>query len=108
MTLGGEAHAIHPLGGFAPAAAAAGCEGDPRFCNLPVPNYPAPYATPHPTVPTHLTYGPFMPHNSLPNYRGTYLIPSANGGPGGTQVNWRPQTGLNALRRIHHAFEWAR
>ena len=83
-------------------------ERDPTFCKLPVPGYPAPFATPRPTVPTHLTYGPFMLHNSLPNYRGTYLIPQANGGPGGTQVHWRSQTGINALKRVHKAFEWAR
>lgn len=100
-----EAHAIHPLGGFAPPCAT---EADPQFCNLPVPAYPVPYATPHPTVPTYLTYGPFMPHNSLPNYRGTYLIPNANGAPGGTQVNWRSRKGLDALKRVHKAFEWAR
>lgn len=134
--IGSEAFAIHGCGcaacgsaksdhnGSAGAAAAeftcsdddAACgvaapvvtERDPAFCNLPVPSYPAPHSTPRPTVPTQLTYGPFMPHNSLPNYRGTYLIPQANGGPGGTQVHWRSQKGINALKRVHKAFEWAR
>ncbi|MEM7316491.1 MAG: hypothetical protein AAF497_25430, partial [Planctomycetota bacterium] len=46
--------------------------GNPAFCGTQPPAYPVPFATPRPTVPTHLTYAPLYPHHSLPHYNGTY------------------------------------
>lgn len=78
--------------------------GDGTHCGLPAPSYPVPFATPRPTTPTHFTYPPMMPHNSLPHYRSTY---SFRHGPGlsRTEVHWRPKKLVNVADYLHHLIE---
>ena len=82
----------------------AGYPSDGSYCGLPEPRYPVPFATPRPTVPTHFTYPPMMPHNSLPHFRSTYAF---RHGPGlsQTQVHWRERKLLLTADFIHHLFE---
>lgn len=85
-----------------------GCSGGAAVhCGMPAPNYPCPHPTPKPTTWTELTYPPMMPHNSLPNYRGTY---SYRHGPGlsRTTVMWTPSKLENAFDRLHNLVELPR
>lgn len=82
-------------------------DGRTSHCGMPAPSYPVPFATPRPNLQTNYTYPPMMPHNSLPHYAGTYAF---RHGPGmsRTTVLWRPTTGINALAKLHYAFELPR
>ena len=78
--------------------------GDATRCGLPAPQYPVPFATPRPTVPTNFTYPPMMPHNSLPHYRNVYSYRHADG-LSRTNVRWHSQPIISGLRRAHAFFE---
>jgi hypothetical protein len=73
-------------------------------CGMAAPEYPTPFPTPKPTTWTEHTYPPFMPHNSLPHYRGTYSFRHAPG-LARTNVMWYPTKVQNTLDRIHNMFE---
>lgn len=76
-------------------------------CGMPAPEYPVPFYTPHPTAHTYLTYPPVHPHNSLPQYRGTYSFRHGCG-LSRTNVHWRPTRVCNAIDYAHHLIEPAR
>lgn len=80
------------------------CNGAVVHCGMAAPQYPAPFPTPKPTTWTEFTYPPFMPHNSLPHYRGSYSFRHAPG-LSRTNVMWTPTKLQNALDRLHNAFE---
>lgn len=80
---------------------------DATRCGMPAPNYPVPFATPHPTVPTQLTYPPLMPHNSLHHYRGTYSYRHGEG-LSRTNVMWYAPPVKSGLKWIHHLIELPR
>ena len=81
--------------------------GDGMHCGRPAPQYPVPFATPRPTVPTHLTYPPMAPHNSLPHYRHTYSY-RHNDGLSRTNVHWQPFYAVQGFQYLHHLFELPR
>ena len=80
---------------------AVGAGADATRCGMPAPQYPVPFATPRPTVPTHFTYPPMMPHHSLPHYRNVYSYKHAEG-LSRTNVHWHSQPVVSGLRRLHH------
>lgn len=88
-------------------AKCAACDGDGTFCHQPAPRYPVPFTTPRPTVPTHFTYPPLMPHHSLPHYRHTYSYHHSCG-LARTNVRWQPNYPVAAFKRVHHFFELPR
>ena len=81
--------------------------GDGMHCCRPAPQYPVPVATPKPTVPTHFTYPPLMPHHSLPHYRNIYSY-RHNCGMSRTNVHWHPNYPSAAFNFVHHLFELPR
>ena len=82
-------------------------DGPADRCGMPAPQYPVPFATPRPTVPTYYTYPPLAPHNSLHHYRGIYSYRHGEG-LSRTNVMWYAPKGINTLKYIHHLIELPR